>query len=428
MNSQMVMIFTLAVLPSLGYAEEITLTLKDALQRASQNSSEVLLSKIGTQVAAAKTRSERASLLPRLNVGSGLAATYGFPLSIEGSAPSILEVNFVQPLFNQTARKQVEAARLDEEGAQSLVQDKALDSALRAGELFVELRNRRQKQGYFQAGLESLKKVRDIIQTRVEAGVVEPRELTQARLEVARAGLALASNQEATMLLEERLKQIIFLPAETSVILGEDDVPGDSGLLRESDSILSALESDPSLMQLRLQKRSYEVAEMALPKPGRPTVNLVGSYGLFSKFNNYDLYFKQFQRNNALLGFSIQVPLFTPESGPEQRRLQAARDEIDVRIRMRSDQLRLEARRELANQETLQAKEEVASLEAQLARENLQTAQARYDQGRASLVELEQARRAEGSRWIEYLDVKLEKEKSRLKLSRQTGSLLQSVR
>jgi hypothetical protein len=45
-----------------------------------------------------------------------------------------------------------------------------------------------------------------------------------------------------------------------------------------------------------------------------------------------------------------------------------------------------------------------------LACENLQEAQARYDQGRISLAQLEEARREENSRWIEYLDVKLEKE------------------
>ncbi|MGH9508698.1 MAG: hypothetical protein ACRD2M_02080, partial [Terriglobales bacterium] len=38
--------------------------------------------------------------LPQMVLGSGLAATYGFPLSIEGAAPSIINVNSQQYLFN----------------------------------------------------------------------------------------------------------------------------------------------------------------------------------------------------------------------------------------------------------------------------------------------------------------------------------------
>src|ERR1700752_2714459 len=38
--------------------------------------------------------------LPQMVLGSGLAATYGFPLSIEGSAPSIISLNSQQYLLN----------------------------------------------------------------------------------------------------------------------------------------------------------------------------------------------------------------------------------------------------------------------------------------------------------------------------------------
>ncbi len=421
-------VLTLVALPSPGRAEEINLTLKETLQRASRNSPEVLLSEIEGQAAASKTSRGKAFFYPRLNVGSGLAATHGFPLSIEGSAPSIFEANFIQPLFDRAARKQIEVSRIDEEGAQITIQEKALEAASKAGGLYVELRNRRQKQGHLQTELESLNKVCDIIQTRAKAGVAEPRELTQARLGVARARLAFVSNSEAMTLLDQQLKQAIDLPTEAIVSLGDDEVPGNASQNSESSSFKTFLESDLSLMQLRLQRRSYEAAELALPKSGHPTVSLVGTYGLFSRFNNYDLYFKQFQRNNAVFGLSIQVPIFLPETNSEKRRLWAARDEIDLKIRMRSDQLRLEAQSVLANSATLQAKEEVAGLEAQLARENLQVTQAKYEQGRASLVELEEARRAESSRWIEYLDVKLEKEKSRLAFARLTGQLLQEIR
>ena len=35
-----------------------------------------------------------------------------------------------------------------------------------------------------------------------------------------------------------------------------------------------------------------------------PQIDLIAQYGLFSKFNNYDVYFNRFQRNNAQIGVS----------------------------------------------------------------------------------------------------------------------------
>src|SRR5262249_28774071 len=111
----------------------------------------------------------------------------------------------------------------------------------------------------------------------------------------------------------------------------------------------------------------------------------------------------------------------------EKRRLQAAQEEAQLKIKMRSNQLRLEARRQLADLAILDAREEVANLETKLARENLQVAQARYDEGKLSLAELEEARREESSRWIGYLDVISEKEKSRLNLNKRAGLLLRGI-
>jgi outer membrane protein len=427
MNSKVAGVLLLIWLCPLSCAEELHLTLVETLRRASRNSHEVLLAQTGSQTAAARTGLEKAAFYPHFSVGSGAAKTYGFPLSIEGSAPSIFEVNFSQALYDRRQHKQADSASLQEEGAQTEVKASQQAAALEAGRFYLELRNQRQRYQYYRTQLESLEKTRDIIRTRVEAGVAEPRELTKAKLEVARAVLALTSNEKAIQLLEEQLKQAIGVSPEISLVLENEDVPGSPTGYSENAFIEAALDTDLTLMQLRLQGRSYEVAEGGLHGPFRPIVHLVGKYGLFSRFNNFDLYFNRFQRSNALFGVSIQLPLMVPELSPERRRLQAAQEETRLRIKMRSDQLRLEARRELADLSILEAREEVANLETRLARENLQAAQARYDQGKISLAELEEARREENSRWIEYLDVKLEKEKSRLNLNKRAGLLFKGV-
>jgi outer membrane protein TolC len=427
MNSKVPGVLFLVLLSHASYAEELRLSLSETLRRASQNNHEVLLAQVGSQIAAARTGLEKAAFHPHLSVGSGAAKTWGFPLSIEGSAPSIFEVNFSQTLYDHRQRKQADSATLQEEGAQTQVRASQQNAALEAGRLYLELRNQRQKSHHYQIQLKSLEKTRDIIQTRVEAGVAEPSEFIKAKLAVARATLALTSNKKTIQLLEEQLRQAIGASIDTSLILGDDEVPGNPTDDSDNALIEAILDSDPTLMQLRLQDKSFQVAEEGSHGSFRPVVQLVGKYGLFAQYNNYDLYFNQFQRNNALVGVSIQLPLLAPELSPERRRLQAAQEEARLKIKMRSDQLRLETRRQLADVAILDAREEVANLETRLARENLQVAQSRYDQGKISLAELEEVRREESYRWIGYLDIRLEKEKSRLNLNKRAGLLFKEI-
>src|SRR5215470_10340198 len=55
--------------------------------------------------------------LPRLVVGSGLAYTNGFPMSIEGSAPSIVQARASQYLFNRPQNYAIAQAKENVRGA-----------------------------------------------------------------------------------------------------------------------------------------------------------------------------------------------------------------------------------------------------------------------------------------------------------------------
>ena len=47
-----------------------------------------------------------------------------------------------------------------------------------------------------------------------------------------------------------------------------------------------------------------------------PSLELVGNYALFSRFNNLDVFFNRFQRNNVNVGIEARVPLFAAATGP----------------------------------------------------------------------------------------------------------------
>ena len=65
-----------------------------------------------------------------------------------------------------------------------------------------------------------------------------------------------------------------------------------------------------------LRKLQSQIAAKGLEKRGEkaarlPRVDLVAQYGLFAKFNNYEDYFRTFQRNNGQIGVSFQLPVFS---------------------------------------------------------------------------------------------------------------------
>ena len=65
------------------------LTLREAAQFTLQNSRAIQLAAIGVERASAEHAQAKSIFRPEVLLGSGLAYSKGFPLSIEGSAPSI---------------------------------------------------------------------------------------------------------------------------------------------------------------------------------------------------------------------------------------------------------------------------------------------------------------------------------------------------
>ena len=81
----------------------------------------------------------RANYIPQLTIGSGLGYSYGFPLTLEGSAPSVVNFSSVQSFFNLSLRQFIKAAKIDWNATSLDVQDKRdsviLDTALTYAQL-----------------------------------------------------------------------------------------------------------------------------------------------------------------------------------------------------------------------------------------------------------------------------------------------------
>ena len=94
-----ILLFLLAA--AAGFAEVRTVTLAQVLDLAMTQSAEAALARLDERRAAAAVQAARDPFFPKIFAGSGLAYSSGFPLSIEGSAPSILESRAIASVFNQ---------------------------------------------------------------------------------------------------------------------------------------------------------------------------------------------------------------------------------------------------------------------------------------------------------------------------------------
>ena len=77
------------------------MTLREAVGRAVARNPDITLARLDQENARHGVQVARDPFTPRLTVGSGLAYSNGFPMSIEGSAPSIVQAHATQFLFNR---------------------------------------------------------------------------------------------------------------------------------------------------------------------------------------------------------------------------------------------------------------------------------------------------------------------------------------
>jgi outer membrane protein len=187
-----------------------------------------------------------------------------------------------------------------------------------------------------------------------------------------------------------------------------------------SSTALKLLES--KLAAAGLDRKASDAARL-------PRVDLVAQYGLFARFNNFEDFFQKFQRNNAQLGVSIQVPVFASQTAiarREQADTESAR--LRAQIEQVRNRVRLDARRAWQDAAAAQSLREVARLDLDAAREQVSVLMAQFAEGRATLRQVEESRFAEQEKWIAYLDAENGADRTVLALFWRTGELRGAMR
>ena len=154
-----------------------------------------------------------------------------------------------------------------------------------------------------------------------------------------------------------------------------------------------------------------------------PAVDFAAQYAMLARYNNYDQYYKSFQRNNASIGVDIRFPFFSAT----QRAVTDAADADAIRAKKEAELARNQVTEDTLKLQRsvvqLQAAADVAKLEYEVANTSADAMQDRVASGNATSRDVSNARLDASDRYTNYLDAQLELEKAQLQLMRMTGEI-----
>jgi outer membrane protein len=414
---------------SLLNGEVYTLTLKQTIDRALEQNPEVVMARLDERKAAQGVRLARDPFVPRVDVGSGLAYTDGFPQSVEGAAPSVVNARTTEFLYNRPQTYMVAEARETTRGMAFATASKRDEIAFRTASLYLDLERALRLGEVARRQVESLTKVAQTARSRVEEGFALALEEKRAIVELKRSEQRLESIEADQDFAERSLAVVLGYSASDQVRPLSDEPVASVVPESEAAALQSALAANKDLRKLESSMVVKGLEVKAAKAQRLPHADLVAQYALFSRFNNLDQYFTRFQKNNVELGVSFSLPLL-PGPGINAQVMQAEADSAKLRTQYNAARNRIELDIHQAYQDLRKAQTEsdVSQADLDLARETLTVLLTQMSEGRAGIRQVEEARIVENEKWLAFYDAQFAAERARLIVLRETGDLVASTR
>ena len=402
--------------------KEKPLAFRTAIELALKNSATTGLSQADLQRARAVVSQTKNAFLPQMVVGSGLGASYGFPLSLEGAAPSIFNVNFQGDLINLAQRNYIKAARSDVDVTKAQNADRRNDIIMETAMDYVQLDLLDSSLTIQKEQQQSAQKFQDIVAQRIQAGLDSDVEGTRAKLAGARTRLDIAQTQAAADQLRLRLSQLTGLPV-AAIQTSTETIPEMPAVPQDQDLPSEALKNNPAVRMADAAAQAKEFRARGDRKQLYPAIDFVGQYAVLARFNNYDEFFQKFQRHNVTAGIAIRFPFFNPVLRATADASQADAAKSRKEAQSVKEQVSTETLKLQRSVEQLSAAREVAELEHKLAQADIESTHAKIESGAASIKDEENARVAEHERYTAFLNSSFELDRAQIQLMRQIGQL-----
>ncbi len=365
----------------------------------------------------------RANYIPQVTVGSGLGYSYGFPLTLEGSAPSLVNFNSVQSFFNLSLRSFIKAAKIDWQATSLDTRDKRAAVVLDAALAYAQLDQVTTKLKVLGEARTAAEKAEFVSQQRLQEGVDSKLALTRSQLVTARIRLRMAEAQGQADVLRERLAKLLGMPA-ASIATDTESLPKLPEISQEDDLPAKAVTNSPAVMLADEKVAAARARANAEHKAAvMPVIDVATQYAYLARFNNYDLYYRRYTPNNFSGGISLRIPVFNAVQRAKAQEADAdtmlAQKHADLtRNQVSEDALRLQR-----SLQQLSAARDVAKLEWEVSQGDLDAVNARMSTGEANTRDQQNAQLDMNDKYAAYLDAEFELSRAELQLLRLTGDL-----
>jgi len=410
------------------HAETYTLTLREAIDLALKQNPEVVVSRLDEQKAAQNVRVARDPFSPKVVVGSGAAYTMGYPLNIDGSPPSIFQARAIQTFYNRQKTYQVAEARESERTTRIDIDIKHADIVFRTASLYLDAERATLVYDIARRQIQEFEQISQTMAARVAEGKELDVENDKAALNLARAKQRAATLELDRTYLERSLAIVLGYGPEDAVKISPTVRTAPDLPVSEQAAVELALINSKELRRLEslLTARGYSAKAQRAAR--LPQVDLVAQYSLLTRYNFNEDFFGKFNRHAGQIGVSIQVPVLAG-TGSMAMAAQADLDSIRLREEIKSarGRISLDARRSYDELRNVESAEEIARLDLEVARKLLSLGLSQFAEGRATLADLAVMRTTENEKWIAFYDVQNSKERARLNVLRQTGSLVSAL-
>ncbi len=410
------------VLVQAGQSQDFTL--RRAIDLALTHGSSTGAAEADVLHSRATYREARSFYVPQVILGTNLGYSYGFPLSLEGAAPTIFSVTAQSGLFNLAQREFISAASLDTRASSSQSRDVRGRVMLDVISSYMELNRWEQELPVLYAEQKVTRDMLRAVQERVQEGVDAPIEETKTRLKAAQADYRVAQAEGSVDILRHHLAELTGVPAD-SVKTIASSIPA----LPEIDKQVSdptPVENNDAVQAADLRARSAEQRARGEHKALYPSADIAVQYGLISTtFTNYAQFFRpgSFQNENVTFGVVFRLPIL---DDTQRARAQAAdADALKAKKQAESTRAQVsgEALRLRDTVRELSASRDVAQVQYELAQTQLQAAQARMQARTATLRELQDASLQAVQDSAALMDSDFATENAQLQLMYETGDL-----
>ena len=400
----------------------VSLTLKQAIELALQNSRDIQVAKLQASFADRSAMITRAQFLPNIYAGSGAGYTFGIPETPGGRAPALFSVTYTEEVFNKPLSGQAKEQQEQAKSQKILLEDTRNAVIVRTASSYLELAMVRHSLELLRKEGESADKILSVTQQREKENFELPVAVTKDQLTKARVVQRILQLEGRQDELELTLRTQTGLAENIQIEITPEDLPGIAeqeganlvALALQDNVALRVAQSDVRAREFRLagEKRGYY-----------PTLQLTAIYSRLANFNNYTQFFKTFQPDNFNAGVQIQLPLFSAQTRANIALAQVNLDIAKAEVASKKSEVSTAVRVKTRRLRERDAAKEVARLELQLTQQNLAVLQSQFGEGKINVREVERARLEENDKWMAYLDANFQRQQAQLDLLQTAGQL-----